>query len=442
MHAIDAPSLWSDQIDSKPAGLSGAHARPSLAESISCDIAIVGAGYTGLWSAYYLAQQVPDASIVVIEAETVGFGASGRNGGWCIAELAHDYGRSMHEAMVGTVKEIERVARVEHIECDFAQGGEIHLARNKAQQIRLQRNLGHDYRWLDAPEAEAICGATNVHGGAFTPHTAALHPAKLVRGLARVVEDYGTTIYEHTRALEVQANSVVTSQGTISAEHVVLATEGYTATIAGHKRDLIPFYSLMIATEPLGAEIWDQIGLAERPTFTDARYRVIYGQRTADDRLAFGGRAAPYRMGSAIDPMTENNHATHEQIRQTLTELFPVIEEAQITHRWGGVLGVPRNWKPAVSHYKGLYRAGGYVGEGVAATNLAGRTLADLVTGTKSQLTRLPWVHRPSRRWPIEPFRWAGIMLGAELFERADRRESRRGVPAREAELVWSFLRR
>ncbi len=442
MQAIDALSLWSDQVRSEPPDSTGLSTRPSLRQSISCDIAIIGGGYTGLWSAYYLAQRAPDASIVVLEAETVGFGASGRNGGWCIAELAHDYGRSMHEAMVGTVDEIERVISAEKIDCDFARGGEIHLARNKAQQSRLQKSLGHDYRWLEAAEAQAVCGATNVLGGAFTPHTAALHPAKLVHGLARVVEAQGTTIYEHTRALQVEANSVRTSQGTVSAAHVVLATEGYTAELAGHKRDLIPFYSLMIATEPLGAEAWEQIGLADRPTFTDARYRVIYGQRTADDRLAFGGRAAPYLMGSAIDPATENNHATHEQIRQTLVELFPVIEDAQITHRWGGVLGVPRNWKPAVSHHQGLYRAGGYVGEGVAATNLAGRTLADLITGTRSQLTRLPWVHKPSRRWPIEPFRWVGIMLGAELFERADRKESISGKPAREAEMVWSFLRR
>ncbi len=441
MQNSDAPSLWLDQISSSESGLE-AKSRGPLTESATVDIAIVGAGYTGLWSAYYLAKQLPGASIVIIESKTVGFGASGRNGGWCIAELANDYGGAMHHPMVETVDEIERVIAAEAIDCDFARGGEIHLARNEAQVDRLRGDLGPDYEWLDAVEAQKMCGASQVLGGAFTRHTAALHPAKLVRGLAEAVEAQGTRIYEGTRAQEVTATQVVTAAGTINAKHVVLATEGYTAQLSGHRRDLIPFYSLMIATEPLAQDIWDQIGLTQRPTFTDGRYRVIYGQRTADDRIAFGGRAAPYRIGSKIDPAVENDPATHEEIRQTLVDLFPVLSDSAITHRWGGVLGVPRNWKPAVSNDEGLYRAGGYVGEGVAATNLAGRTLADLIAGDHTELTRLPWVRPPSRKWPIEPFRWAGIMLGAELFERADRREMKTGRPAREAGLVWSLLRR
>ena len=442
MHNSEAPSLWLDQVTSGTASGHGAALRSPLTQSASVDIVIVGAGYTGLWSAYYLAKRLPDASIAIVESKTVGFGASGRNGGWCIAELANDYGGAMHHPMVETVDEIERVIAAEAIDCDFARGGELHLARNAAQVTRLRDDLSPDYEWLDAAEAQKMCGASRVLGGAFTPQTAALHPAKLVRGLAEAVEAQGTRIYEGTRAQEVTATEVVTATGTLNAEHVVLATEGYTAQLAGYRRDLIPFYSLMIATEPLGQGIWDEIGLDQRPTFTDGRYRVIYGQRTADDRIAFGGRAAPYRMGSKIDPAVENSPATHEEIRETLVDLFPVLSETAITHRWGGVLGVPRNWKPAVSNDEGLYRAGGYVGEGVAATNLAGQTIADLISGDNSELTRLPWVRPPSRRWPIEPFRWAGIMLGAELFERADRREMKTGQPAKEAGLVWSLLRR
>ncbi len=442
MHNSEAPSLWLDQITTKVASERVVTTRSPLTESASVDIAIVGAGYTGLWTAYYLAKRLPEASIAVIESKTAGFGASGRNGGWCIAELANDYGGAMHHPMVQTVAEIERVIGAEAIDCDFARGGEIHLARNDAQLTRLRDNLGPDYEWLDAVQAQAMCGATSVLGGAFTPHTAALHPAKLLRGLATAVEAQGTRIYEGTRAQEVASTRVVTATGTLRANHVVLATEGYTAQLSGHRRDLIPFYSLMIATEPLGPEIWDEIGLERRPTFTDGRYRVIYGQRTADDRIAFGGRAAPYAMGSKISPAIENDINTHEDIRLTLVDLFPCLGDAAISHCWGGVLGVPRNWKPTVSSDGTLYRAGGYVGEGVAATNLAGRTICDLIAGDNTELTRLPWVRPPSRRWPIEPFRWAGIMLGAELFERADQREMMAGRPAWQADLVWSLLRR
>ncbi len=443
MYNSDAPSLWLDQVEDLSTRRDDAKSsRSPLTESITVDIAIVGAGYTGLWSAYYLAKRLPEASIVIIESRTAGFGASGRNGGWCIAELATDYDGAMYHPMVQTVDEIERVIVDEGIDCDFTRGGEIHLARNSAQVTRLQDNLGPGYQWLSPVEAHEICGATSVLGGAYTPHTAALHPAKLVQGLLAAVQAQGTRVYEGTRAQEVGSTTVVTATGTVTADHVVLATEGYTAQLSGHGRDLIPFYSLMIATEPLGPEIWDEIGLAHRPTFTDGRYRVIYGQRTADDRIAFGGRAAPYAMGSKINPAIENDINTHEEIRQTLVDLFPLLSDVAITHRWGGVLGVPRNWKPSVSKHEGLYRAGGYVGEGVAATNLAGRTIADLIIGESTELTRLPWVRQPSRRWPIEPFRWAGIMLGAELFERADRREMKTGRVAKEAGLVWSFLRR
>lgn len=220
MHKSDAPSLWLDQVKGTATSGQGTPSRGPLTESSTVDIAIVGAGYTGLWSAYYLAKRLPDASIVIIESKTAGFGASGRNGGWCIAELANDYGGAMHHAMVDTVDEVERVIVTEAIDCDFARGGEIHLARNAAQLTRLRSDLGPDYEWLDAAEAQKICGASRVLGGAFTPHTAALHPAKLIRGLAEAVEAQGTRIYEGTRAQEVTATLVTTATGSVNAEHV------------------------------------------------------------------------------------------------------------------------------------------------------------------------------------------------------------------------------
>jgi glycine/D-amino acid oxidase-like deaminating enzyme len=442
-----SPSLWDSQIGSQAR-------RDPLPADVSCDVVIVGAGYTGLWTALYVRRLAPDARVVVIDANRAGFGASGRNGGWCIGETAADHqrwqalageegARRMHRAMVGTLDEIEARIVEFGIDCDWRHGGALHLARNGGQEVRLRAQATGDLVWLTAAEAFERVGATSVRGALFDPHTAVLHPGKLLAGLAGAVERSGTVIHEETRARSVSAGEVHTDRGLITADHVVLATEAYTTSLEGRTRDLVPFYSLMLATEPLPPELIAKVGLTDRATFTDGRYRVIYGQRTADGRLAFGGRAASYRYGSQIDRAVEEDPSSHRLVHSTLLELFPFLSDVEITHRWGGVLGVPRNWTPSVGVDRaGVYRAGGYVGEGVAATNLAGRCLAHLIAGTGDDLTTLPWVRSSSRRWPIEPFRWLGITVGAALFERADRREARTDRPAKEAELVWRFLRR
>jgi glycine/D-amino acid oxidase-like deaminating enzyme len=442
------PSLWNDQITTRPD-------RAPLPGDTSVDVAIVGGGYTGLWTALYLKRLAPDARVVVLEASHVGFGASGRNGGWCIGELAagHERWRSlagdeaahrMHRAMVETLDEIRAVTLELGIDCDWAHGGALHLARNGGQEARLRAEVGGELQWLGASEAASLIGATDVRGALYDPHTAALHPTKLVAGLAEAVERAGVVIHEGTRATAIGAGHVRTDRGRVQAEQVVLATEAYTTLLPRRRRDLVPFYSLMLATEPLPADLLARVGLDNRQTFTDARYRVIYGQRTVDGRIAFGGRAASYRYGSAIDPAVEQDPESHELVHRTLLDLFPFLDDVEITHRWGGVLGVPRNWTPTVGADRtaGVYRAGGYVGEGVAATNLAGRCLAHLLVGDDNDLTTLPWVRSASRRWPFEPFRWIGVTAGARLFERADRREAATDRPAPEAAFVWKYLRR
>lgn len=443
-----SPSLWDSQVGQQPL-------RIPLSSDVSCDVAIVGAGYTGLWTALYLRRLVPDARVVVIDANRAGFGASGRNGGWCIGETAADHDRwhalageegagRMHRAMVGSLGEI-RARTVEYgIDCDWRHSGALHLARNGGQEARLRAQVHGDLTWLTAAEASERVGAADVRGALFDPHTAVLHPGKLIAGLADAVERSGAVIHEETRAQSVSAGKVHTDRGVVTADHVVVATEAYTGSLDGRSRDLVPFYSLMLATEPLPTDLLARIGLEDRATFTDGRYRVIYGQRTADGRLAFGGRAAAYRYGSQIDRAVEEDPVSHRLVHSTLLELFPFLSDVAITHRWGGVLGVPRNWTPSVGldRAAGVYRAGGYVGEGIAATNLAGRCLAHMIANTGDDLTTLPWVRSPSRRWPIEPFRWLGITAGAALFERADRREHKTDRPAKEAELVWKFLRR
>jgi glycine/D-amino acid oxidase-like deaminating enzyme len=272
-----------------------------------------------------------------------------------------------------------------------------------------------------------------VVGGTYTPDCAAIHPARLAQGLASAVERLGVTIYEGTRVAELPAGRVVTPQGTVRADVVVRATEGYTSALAGHRRALAPVYSLMLATEPLPAAFWDRVGLGRRETFSDHRHLIIYGQRTADDRLAFGGRGAPYHFGSRVKASYDHEPAVFAALRATLTELFG---EVPVASEWGGPLGIPRDWMPSVGLHDGVAWAGGYVGDGVAATNLAGRTLRDLILGTGSDLVHLPWVGHRSRAWEPEPLRWLGVNAGLKVMTAADVEEARTGRPSRLARVM------
>ena len=449
-------SLWhhTAQLDLAP--------RAPLPGDVDVDVAIVGAGYTGLWTAYYLHEQDPALRIAIVEREIAGFGASGRNGGWCSAlfppasvAIARRHGRdaavAMRKAMHGAVAEVGRVADAEGLDVHYARGGTIQLARNRAQLTRARELVEDEERstgnvegleLLSKEEAEAHARGTRVLGGTYTPHCAAVHPLRLVRGLADRVEARGVSIYERTAAAEVRPREVVTAGGTVRADVVVRATEGYTASLRGDRRRLVPLYSLMIATEPLPASAWEQIGLERRQTFADLRHMRIYGQRTADDRLAFGGRGAPYHYGSRVDPAFDRDGRVHTALREVLVDLFPVVGDYSVTHEWGGALGIPRDWNASVGfdRARGFGWAGGYVGDGVATTNLAGRTLARLIAGEDDELTRLPWVGHRSRSWEPEPLRWLGVNCGRLLMTTADRAEARSGKPARRAKAFARFV--
>jgi glycine/D-amino acid oxidase-like deaminating enzyme len=453
-----ALSFWHDSV---PDPLLPGDPLPGDAQA---DVAIVGAGFTGLWTAYYLAKRDPGLRVVVCEREIAGFGASGRNGGWCsalfpasLAKLARlpgsgrDAAIAMQRAMHETVDEVGRVAAAEGIDCHFAKGGTVMLARSPAQLERAKgevaeaRQFGfseESLRLLGAAEAADLAGATDVLGGTFTPHCAAIHPARLVRGLAAAVRHAGVTVYEQTPVVALAPGRVVTAHGTVRADVVVRATEGYTPGLPGFERAVAPVYSLMIATEPLPSSAFEQIGLAGRPTFGDLRNLIIYGQRTADDRLAFGGRGAPYHLGSAVRPAYDRVPAVFAALRQTLAGLFPVLGSVPVSHAWGGPLGVPRDWCASVGldRSTGVGWAGGYVGDGVSTTNLAGRTLADLITHSDSPLTDLPWVGHRSPQWEPEPLRWLGVNAGLRAMRVADWEEAKTGRPSVAGEFMSRFL--
>ena len=427
--------------------------RPPLGGDVQCDVVIVGAGLTGLWSAYSLLATDPTLRVIVLDQWVAGAGASSRNGGWCSGllplgwdDLARRYGRDATLAFQReadrTVDEIVRVAADEGIDAGIAKGGYLCTASNAVQLDSLRHQLDEgrswgrtedDLRLLDAAEARSMIGAARVEGGLFTPHCAAVQPAKLVRGLARAVERRGGVIHDHTRVRSIEPGRVVAEHGSVRADVVVRATEGYTSALPGHRRRILPVYTTMVATEPLSDAFWATVGWSQRATFNDARRVIFYAQRTADGRIAIG-RPEPrsYRFGSGLG-VVEDLPGAEARLRAALTEQFPDLADVRIDHRWGGVIGIPRDWTPSVTFDRssGLATAGGYTGDGVALTNLTGRTLADLVLGRDTDVVRLPIVQHASPRWEPEPFRFVGVTLGSRLSRMADDRESRTERPSR-----------
>jgi glycine/D-amino acid oxidase-like deaminating enzyme len=432
--------------------------RAPLPGSTEADVAIVGAGYTGLWTAYYLKLAAPSLRVVVLEREFSGFGASGRNGGWVsgffsgparVYESRGGHGGllAMQTAMFETVDEVGRVILERGIDADFAKGGQIEVALNDAQAQRLRDSLKRrrasglsrqDLSELEDRELDQRIRVAGRRWATFSPHVARVHPAKLVRGLAALVERLGAEIYEATPVSEIRPHEVISAAGSVRARWVVRATEGYTAELRGLKRALVPMNSSMIITEPLPPAAWEDIGWSGKEALSDAAHVYVYLQRTEDGRIAIGGRGVPYRFGSRTDGTGDTAAATVRSLREKLTSMFPAASGVEIDHAWSGVLGVPRDWCASVDsdRARGLAWAGGYVGQGVATANLAGRTLADLVLGRRTAITDLPWVGRRPRQWEPEPLRWGAIHGVYSLYRRADRIEQRVGRPSRLARLV------
>ncbi len=416
--------------------------RPPLSGDLEADVCIVGAGLTGLWTAYYLKRARPDLHVVVLEREFAGFGASGRNGGWLSAELAtdpHRYGHGaaggeqLRRAMRDAVAEVISVAQAENIDADIVSGGLLYVARSPAQLARLRdayqqrrdAQPADGLSWLTEDQLSRRVGVAGALGATYTPHAARVQPAKLVRGLAAAVERLGVPIYEQTRVREIAPGSARTDRGTVRAPYVLRCLEGFTASIRGQRRNWLPMNSSMIVTEPLSDAVWRQIGWAGSEVLGDAAHAYMYAQRTADGRIALGGRGIPYRYGSRTDPAGATQRRTVDALTALLYEMFPAAAGTPIVHAWCGVLGVPRDWcaSVALDPVTGLGHAGGYVGSGLTTTNLAARTLADLTLGDDTELTRLPWVGHRVRRWEPEPLRWLGVHAMYTLYRAADRRE-------------------
>ena len=448
-------SLWLDQLDPFSP-------RPALRGDVEADVAIVGGGLLGIWTAYYLAKRDPSLKIAVLEREIVGFGAAGRNGGWAGAGIA---GSSKVFAKRGgpravqagaqlvrdAVDEIGRVVAAEGIECDYVKGGTLTIAMTDPQLTRLRSEFsssaaaalrGSEDRRLDADGVAEHLTVAGALGGAFTPHCARIQPARLVRGLADRAEHLGVTIYERTAATDVREGAVVTEHGNVRAQHVLLAVEAWLPQLPRHGSEFLPLSSMMIATEPLEEAVWDELGWAHGLTVRDKRHHFFYAQRTADDRIAIGGRGAPYRLGSPFREFDGLQDQVFGRLTETLHQHFPATRDAAVTHTWGGLLGVPRDWSMSVRYDPAtrLGAAGGFSGHGVVAANIAGKTLADLVVGDRTEHTRMPWVGHRSPRWEPEPLRFLASNAIVRILMGADAYEDRTGCTAQRTSLVKPFL--
>jgi len=432
--------------------------RPSLRGNDVADVVIVGGGFTGLWTAYSLAKNEPSLRIVVLEKDIAGWGASGRNGGWCSSDLvsppeavAARYGQdaavAMRSAMVDTVVEVGRVCEVEDIDAHYVRGGTLKVATSMLEAERLRADLetsrhfgwtDDDRRWLDADDARERIAVDDMVGATFSPHCAVVHPGRLARGLARVVERMGVRIAEGTTATAVGPGRVRTERGTVRAGVVVRALEGATGSLRGHGRLLLAVHIHMGVTEPLPPAFWDAVGWREGEALSDMRPVFVYAQRTRDDRIAFGLARGHPHPGSLTPTYVVPTAA--RALRATLSRLFPMAAGARIDSLWSGYIGMSRDWFPSVGLRDGVAWAGGYFGDGVSTANLAGRTLADLIAGRESDLTRLPWVGHRWRPWEPQPLPMVGVAGLFTAMRWADAVESRTGRPSRALGLVERLL--
>ncbi|MCE6978853.1 FAD-dependent oxidoreductase [Pseudomonas frederiksbergensis] len=468
MSAWRTISLWMDQLDELLL------ARPPLEQDVDVDVAIIGAGYTGLWTAYYLKRLAPGLNIAIVEANIAGFGASGRNGGWLmgnllgedrlLADLPAEQRRASFELLHSIPDEVEIVLEREGIDCDYRKGGVLYCAARYPEQ---EANLRHyldtlyrqgltesDYRWLSPEQLAQQIRIAKPYGGIYAPHVATINPAKLVRGLARTVERMGVNIYENSPVTQWQSGSLRTARGQVRSHWIVPAVEGYAVTLPPLDRYQLPVQSLLVATEPLSAATWDEIGLRRGQAFSESSRQVTYGQRTADNRLVFGARGG-YQFAGKLRHDFDLTTREIELRRYLFSELFPQLKNVRITHAWGGNLGMSRRFKPHMlcDRASGIALSGGYGGEGVGASNLGGRTLADLILERDTDLVRQPWVIPQGgldalKAWEPEPCRWLGYNAIIRSFVHEDQTLAnpatapwRRKLASRVAGFMEGFMR-
>jgi glycine/D-amino acid oxidase-like deaminating enzyme len=422
--------------------------RRPLSGAETVDVAILGGGFSGLWTAYYLLRDNPGIEVTILEKDICGFGASGRNGGWCSTRFPLDIGalerrfgvasaRETLLALSESVREIGRVVASERIDAHYRETGILSVARGAAQLPAMQATyrgyerlgLGADHRLLGPEEAYELLHATHIAGALLTPHSASVHPGNLVRGLARAVERLGGVIHEQSEVTALwpgESAALVTCSGRLQARRaVVLAGEAYLSCLKELRRTLLPVSSMIVITEPLTDAQWLQIGWAGGQSVSSQSHTTNYLTRTLDGRILYGSRGAPYLLGSRMVEPGPEQEKTFEWMRSQLRGWFPVLASIRFTHAWGGYVGMPRDSMPA-AHFDPSTKVAmllGYTGRGVSTTNLAARLVAGQITGRHTGLEGLPIHRRAGRPWEREPLRWAAVRYVQRAFARMDAAE-------------------
>jgi glycine/D-amino acid oxidase-like deaminating enzyme len=426
--------------------------RPALSGSKSFDVAIIGAGFSGLWSAYHLKQLQPELKIAIFEKEYVGFGASGRNGGWASAEyptsskrLIKEHGiesyKELRDAITKSIDEIGQIAKQNNWQIDYAKGGSLVFARNKAQLSRISIELDNEHTFLNKSQTQELINIPSALGAVYTPHCAALNPFELARSLGSYLEGIGVEIYEKSAVTKILDKKLEVNGYEITCPISIRATEAFTPRSWMGNRQ-IPIYSLMVATEPLPSDLINQIRNNQRATFQEACHLITYAQITGDKRLAIGGRGVRYKLFSRLSERSEIDNRMHSALERRAKSWFPQISQAKFEYRWGGAVALTRRWQAYLNFDRASGRAeiGGYVGDGVTLSYLVAKTLAAQVNGLKTQ--PLPFIDQKIGRWEPEPIRYLAVNAGFKATVAADFEEKVTKRPSILASIIDPLINR
>lgn len=436
-----AGAFWLEDTRSQRVGYA------PLQHDATADLVVVGGGYAGLWTALRALEREPGIRVTLLEAETVGWAASGRNGGFCEASLTHggpngalrwpDEMDLLERLGVENLRAIEETIARYDIDCDFTLSGILAVATEPHQVAWLQGDASsedpEEFLSHDAVRQE-VDSPTYLAGWWEQGKCATLHPAKLALGLARAITALGGTIHEHTSVRRLDDTEtqveVVTAQGVVIAPRVALATNAYPSLLKRNRLMTVPVYDFVLATEPLSPGQLDAVGWTRRQGVSDIGNRFHYYRMTADDRIVFGGGAATYHFGGKVKPEYEDHPDAYRTVASDFLVTFPQLEGIRFTHRWGGAIdtdsrfcaffGVARRGKVAY--------AAGFTGLGVAASRFAADVMLDQLAGLQTERTELKMVR--DRPWPFppEPAATLGVNLTQWSLARADHREGRRNL--------------
>jgi glycine/D-amino acid oxidase-like deaminating enzyme len=425
--------------------------RPALEVDTDADLCIVGGGFTGLWAALRAKREDPSRDVVVLEAETAGFGASGRNGGFAIASITHGIanGAARFANELDTLERLSQEnyeglkADLEHhaIDCDFEETGELSVALEPHEEAWLDEEQellarhGHETERFDGPAMQREIASPLYRGGLWDRTGAAiLDPGKLARGLRAAALAQGVRIFEHSPAAALEATDaaveVLAPRGRVRARRVLLATSAYPPLLKAIRRYVVPVYDYVLVTEPLSEAQQDAIGWRRRQGIGDAANRFHYYRRTADGRILWGGYDAIYRFGGPVGPQLDDRDATFARLSQHFFTTFPQLEGLRFSHRWGGAIDTCSRFSVFVgtAHGGRVAFAAGYTGLGVVSTRWGARTALDLLDGRTTEATRLRYVRRRPVPFPPEPLRTAVIEATRNRLAAADLHQGRRGL--------------